>query len=504
MHLADLLAHHARYRPERAAVSFGDRRFDWRGFADEVHRLGHLLRAHGVGHGDRVATVLPNGVELLQLLWACAGIGAVSVPLSPLLATEGVRALLGDAEPKVVLACTQTADVVDRALAQLPAAARCLLTDVPAGERALAQALAGLPGHPPAHAVAPDDPFNIIYTSGTTGAPKGIVHTHRIRAHYATLFANAWRMTPSSVVLHTGAIVFNGAFVTMLPAFLLGSRYVLAARFDAAETLALIEREQVTHTMMVPAQIAALLDCPGFDPARLASLEMLLSLGAPLPLPHKETLERCLPGRLHELYGLTEGFVTILDRDDAVRKRGSVGVPPPFYAMRIVREDGGDAAPGEIGEILGRGPILMSGYYRRPDLTSQTIRDGWLHTGDLGRVDEDGFLYLVDRSKDMINSSGVKIYPSDIEAVMLRHPDVLEAVAFGVPDPRWGEAPWAAVVLRAGRQVDPATLRDWINARVDARYQRLAGLDILGEMPRNVAGKVLRRELRQRRTAPGD
>ena len=223
---------------------------------------------------------------------------------------------------------------------------------------------------------------------------------------------------------------------------------------------------------------------------------VVLSLGAPLHKEQKERLNRLLPGRFYELYGLTEGFVTVLDVSDSVRKAGSVGVPPPFFSMRIVREDGTDAAVGEIGEIIGRGPILMTGYHNRPDLTEKAIRNGWLFTGDMGFVDDEGYLHLVDRKKDMIDSGGVKVYPKDVEEVAARHPDVREVAVFGIPHEKWGETPVAAVVLKAGASVDAFTLRDWINARVAAKYQRVDRVMILDEFPRNAAGKTLKRELR--------
>jgi acyl-CoA synthetase (AMP-forming)/AMP-acid ligase II len=303
-------------------------------------------------------------------------------------------------------------------------------------------------------------------------------------------------MTPESVVLHSGAIVFNGAYTTLMPCFHLGAHYVLARQFDAAGAIALIEQHRVTHTMMVPAQIVALLDSPAFTPEKLASLQMILSLGAPLHQEQKERLNRLLPGRFYELYGLTEGFVTVLDVRDSVRKAGSVGVPPPFFSMRIVREDGTDAAAGEIGEIIGRGPILMSGYHNRPDLTEKAIRNGWLFTGDMGFVDDEGFLHLVDRKKDMIDSGGVKVYPRDIEEVVVRHPAVAEVAVFGVPDEKWGETPVAAVILHSDAQLGEEELRDWINGHVAARYQRVSRVLVMKDFPRSAAGKTLKREMR--------
>jgi acyl-CoA synthetase (AMP-forming)/AMP-acid ligase II len=258
-----------------------------------------------------------------------------------------------------------------------------------------------------------------------------------------------------------------------------------------------IEREQVTHTMMVPAQIAALLGSPAFAPSRLQSLECVLSLGAPLLQHDKDRLNAALPARLYELYGLTEGFVTILDKHDARRKSGSVGLPPQFFDVRIVREDGQDAQPGEIGEIVDTGPIQMTGYYRRPDLTAETVRDGWIHSGDMGYLDDEGFLHLVDRKKDMIDSGGVKVYPRDVEEVVANHPEVLEVAVFGAPHDKWGETPIAAVILRPGATISAGELRDWVNERVGARYQRVSELVIMAAFPRSAAGKTLKRELRE-------
>jgi len=470
-----LPARHARYRPHHTAVVIApsprerEIRLSWREFDAHVNRCANALAALGVVKGDRVATVLPNSLLLLTSYWACAKLGAVVVPLSPLLTATGLAALALDAQPRVVIG--------------------------PENVGALESMIAEASDRDPDVAVAPEDLWTLMYTSGTTGAPKGIQHTHFIRAMYS-MRASSWRMMPESVVLHSGSIVFNGAMTTMLPAFMLGATFVVERAFDPEAVIATIERERVTHTMLVPSQIIAILNAKGFEPSRLESLEMLLSLGAPLLSEHKERLNSLLPRRFYELYGLTEGFLTVLDRDDVLRKPGSVGVPPAFYEMRIVGEDGKDLPPGETGEIVGRGPITMPGYYNRPDETARALRDGWLHTGDLGYVDEDGYLYLVDRKKDMIDTGGVKVYPKDIEEIAARHPAIREVAVFGIPHDKWGETPVAAVVLREDGAVGADELRDWINARVAAKYQRVDRVLILEEFPRNVAGKTLKRELR--------
>jgi acyl-CoA synthetase (AMP-forming)/AMP-acid ligase II len=314
---------------------------------------------------------------------------------------------------------------------------------------------------------------------------------------YCLIFAGAFRIAPEAVTLHTGALIFNGAFVTMMPTFYQGGHFVVLRQFDAAQAIEAIARYRVTHMMVVPTQIIAMLGSPAFSPAKLASLQMILSLGAPLLHEHKDRLNALLPGRFHELYGLTEGFITILDKADAVRKSGSVGVPAPYNEMRIVREDGSDAAPGEVGEIVGRGPLLMQGYYKRPDLTAQALRGGWLYTGDMGFADEEGYLHLVDRKKDMIDSGGVKVYPRDIEEIAARHPAIREVAVFGIPDEKWGETPIAAVVLASPGAAKADELRDWINERVSAKYQRVSRVVLLEDFPRSAAGKTLKRELRE-------
>jgi long-chain acyl-CoA synthetase len=495
LELASLIGHHARHRPDALAVSVGDRRLDWRAFGARVAQVGNMLRALGVGRGDRVATCMGNSLELLETCWAVPSIGATLVPLSPLLLADGLESLLRDCAPACLITTTAMLPVLAKVGTDV--GGRRLLVDGAAPgyeEYAVLSAAQSEPFQPAP--VTADDRFNIMYTSGTTGTPKGIVHTHFIRSMYCTLMAAAFRMTPESRTLHTGAIVFNGAFVTLMPSFWLGGAYFLHARFDPEATLAAIERERITHIMMVPAQIAAVLDSPAFDPGRLASLECVLSLGAPLLEQHRAEFEAALPGRLYELYGLTEGIITILDPRMAAAKPGSVGAAPPFFRIRVVREDGGDAAPGEIGEIVGRGPMLMQGYYNRPDLTAEAVRDGWMHSGDMGYLDEDGYLYLVDRKKDMIDSGGVKVYPRDVEEVAARHPQVREVAVFGIPDEKWGETVMAAVILREGARLSEEELRDWINARVAARYQRVTQLRIVPEFPRNAAGKTLKRELR--------
>jgi acyl-CoA synthetase (AMP-forming)/AMP-acid ligase II len=498
--LPEIFALHARWRADRDAVIVGELRRSWAGFAADNHRFAHGLRAAGIVSGDRVGVFMANGYPMLTALFGTLASGAVSVPLNTSVSDEAIVAMLSDAGIRALVVSDEYRARFAALLPELPKDLLCISDVAAEGWHAMDALAAGQPDTLPAIDLAADAPLNIIYSSGTTGLPKGILHSHRGRRDWAYDLAIALRYHGAARTLLTIGLYSNISWVAMLCTLLAGGTLLVHPRFDAPAFLDTVEAEGITHTAMVPIQFQRVLDVQGEHPRDLSSMHAMMSCGSPLHEGLKRAIFDTFPCGIIELYGLTEGIITTLDPEDAQERWSSVGKPLIGTDILIVDDSDEPCPTGNAGEIVSRGRITMPGYWRRDDanLDARYIdADGqvWLRSGDIGYVDEQGFLYIVDRKKDMILSGGQNIYPQDIEAVLVGHEQVDDVAVIGAPSERWGETPLALVVLRDAA-LDMSALLDWANQRL-GKQQRLVDCIAVAELPRNPNGKILKRELRK-------
>jgi len=488
----------------KVAVIVDDLAVSWREFGDGTARIANAMLDAGMRPGERVVILMNNSYEMAEAMFGVTRAGLCAVPLNCSITNDAVAGMIADSDAKAVIASDEHIARIQGLRERLPAATRERLIGLgAAGEgwqsyHALRDAAEPTP---PVVAILPEDECNIIYSSGTTGLPKGIVHDHAGREAWGSDMAVALRYHSGARTLINLGLFSNISWVAILATFFAGGTVVVQRRFDVRGCLEIIDRQRITHTVMVPLQFQKLLECDDFDTYDLSSLDAYMCCGSPLAVELKRAIVERMPGDFIELYGLTEGLVTILSPEDMLEKIGSVGRACPGQRLAIVGEDGNVVPPGEPGEIVGESRFMMAGYHANDEANAEaTWRHPsgakWLRTGDIGLLDDDGFLFLVDRKKDLIISGGQNIYPADIEAVIIRHDAVSEVAVVGIPHAKWGETPLAVVVRAGGVEIDAEVLRAWANGRL-GRQQRIAGVVFLDELPRNPNGKVLKRELRK-------
>jgi long-chain acyl-CoA synthetase len=490
--LPQWLAEHAAARPEAPALRCGARSWHWQAFDARTARIAALLQSRGIGPGDTVALCAHTSLDAVAVFMGTLRSGAAIVPLAPGSTAAQLAAMAQDAGARLLFG--------DGAADGVPWPAGLACVDIAEDPAVLDAALPPAGTRPQPVAIEPAWPFNIIYSSGTTGTPKGIVQPHAMRwAHIQRAAASGYGA--DTVTMIATPLYSNTTLVCLIPTLAWGGSAVLMPKFDARGYLELAEQHRATHTMLVPVQYRRLMDLPDFERFDLRSFQQKFCTSAPFPAELKADVLARWPGGLTEYYGMTEGGGTcILQAHLHPTKLHTVGPPAEGHDIRLIDEQGAELPPGATGEIVGRSPGMMSGYHGRPELTREAEWfDGagqrYIRTGDIGRFDEDGFLVLMDRRKDMIISGGFNIYPSDLEAVLRRHPEVADAAVVGVESRAWGETPVAFCVRREGSTLEPEALREWVNAQV-GKTQRLSAVHWLPELPRSAIGKVLKRELR--------
>ncbi|MEC9152717.1 MAG: AMP-binding protein [Pseudomonadota bacterium] len=506
--IPDVVSRYADWQPQDEAVICEDKRLKWMDFVAAYHQVANSLIDRGLRKGDKVCLLTRSGAEMLILIFGVVKAGGVVVPLSPLFETQAVTRMIDRSESRLLFATEDNRAKVD--------AIRSKLTGLdPDGYIAMdfdangwtsfaafhGDASTTDPGIP----ITPDDDFNIMYTSGTTGEPKGMVHSHKSRLLYPLGWGTATQIGPGATVLLATPLYHNGTWITMLPALHHGGKVVIMPKFDAADFLRLVQDEKVTHTFAVPTQLIVSLEHPEFDSYNTSTLQVILTGGSPLPRTTFDETQRRFPHtNLREIYGMSEGFATMVGPEDYARgKEGSVGRPirSVHTDVKLVGSDGKEASPGEIGEIVGISALAMKGYYKDPDRTEETLwRDDlgrtYLRSGDLGRIDADGYVYVVGRTKDMVISGGVNIFPIDIEEVFMQHPEVLEVAVIGIPHEKWGETPLLLALMKSGAASAEEEIMVWGNARL-AKYQRVSGVEFRKCFPRNAFDKIMKRKLRE-------
>jgi long-chain acyl-CoA synthetase len=494
----------ARNWPDRVAIFHGDERRTYAEFHRRVLRVANMLLDAEIAKGDRVAVLTLNCPQYLELYFATARIGAVVVPINIRLSLDETAFWLNDSDAKLLVVDNRFAGVAAQLAGRIPCVTRVLNVENAEYEEMVA---ASSDDEPPVSEPDDEDLAGLFYTSGTTGGPKGVMLTHR------NVYSNAVNITvtgdfkPDWIWVHSAPMFHLANGAAMYALTMVGAGHCFIPYFDPELLLQAFQRYRATSTILVPTMINLLLNHPALDKYDTSSVRRIAYGASPMPL---DLLRRGIArfGNIFaQGYGLSEAapLLTWLSPDDHVFENTdrkfmpikSAGRPVLGVEVKVVDAEDRELPPHEIGEIIARGDNIMKGYWKRPEISAQTLRNGWLHTGDLGAFDERGFLYILDRAKDMIKTGGENVYSPEVEAALYLHPDVLEASVIGVPDERWGECIRAVVVARDGRQLTEAQVIAFCRERL-THFKCPTSVDFIDALPKGGTGKVQKNKLRER------
>jgi long-chain acyl-CoA synthetase len=511
MDLQQILDRARRLYPDRTAVVYGLIRLTYRAFAERVQRLCNALQGLGIKPGDRLAVLMLNNHRYLELYHATADMGALIVPLNIRLSAGEIVYILNDSGSSTIFVGPEFIPLLAEIHQQLPVLKHCIFAGdeaPPEDWHSYEQLLeTASPVFSPT-TVTPDDLAGLFYTSGTTGYPKGVMlsHANLLSNAYHALASGLWR--EGDVYLHACPMFHLADGPTSHAITWVGGTHIIIPAFKPDLALQVIERERVTVTLLIPTMINFLVNHPEVHTRDLTSLRSIAYGGAPMPAELARQAMHTLPCTFCQAYGLTETspLLTFLPAEQNVpdgppekqRRLLSCGRAVAGVRVQVVTTRGKEVEPGEVGEIIAKGPNIMVGYWNKPQETAETIRDGWLYTGDLATVDEEGYIYIVDRKKDMIITGGENVFSTEVENALYTHPAVLEAAVVGAPDPTWGEAIKAIVVLKPGTVASEPDLIEHCRARI-AHFKVPRSVEFYAEaLPKSGSGKILKRELREK------
>jgi acyl-CoA synthetase (AMP-forming)/AMP-acid ligase II len=500
--LRDLLEHNARIHPNRVALSADTEELTYRALRDRMRGHAAVLRAEGIGAGDRVAVLAHNSIAYVEALFGVTCAGAALVPLNHLLIGRELVSILREADVKAVLYSEEFLARVEEIRPSLPGVPCFVRIDDPGVSRRMKDGEP--PDDPP---VAETEVAQVIYTSDSSGRPRGAMLSHRNLMAASASSALELGLSRNDVFLSCSPLPFLGGTGRLLRFLYVGARVVLHGEFDPEETLRAIERRSVTRVLLTPTMMATILNLPSAGKFNLATLRTVLYGGTAIPVDLLKRAIRFFRCGLVQSYGHVEsaGLLTFLHEEDHsldesapyMRKLLSVGKEAIGVEVRVVDESGREISPHQVGEIVARGPNVFEGYRNDPKSTAEVLKGGWFHTGDMASIDEEGYVYIVDRRHDTLMVGGIPVSPREIESILSEHPAVREAVAVARPDYTMGEVPVAVVVVREGEKEDSGSILEHC-VRNMAPFKVPRAIEFLPALPRNSQGKVLRARLRER------